>query len=77
VLIWFVQDEQLTTSYRTETQAKLKQAEDFNPDHPRVFHSNRCTMCRESLTLPAVHFMCNHSYHQKCVLWFPPARKPD
>jgi hypothetical protein len=27
-----------------------------------MFHA-RCTMCREALSLPAVHFMCGHSYH--------------
>lgn len=47
---------------------KLKQvAELSDPDHPRVFHVTRCSACGGQLDLPTVHFMCNHSYHQRCL----------
>ena len=56
-------------SYRMETQAKLRQVEELSdPDRPRVFHVTQCSACGGGLDLPAVHFMCNHSYHQRCVL---------
>ena len=59
-------DQQLIESYRTETRTKLKQVQDLSdPDHPRVFHVTTCAACGGQLDLPSVHFMCNHSYHQR------------
>ncbi len=56
-----------------ETQAKLRQVEELaDPDTPRVFHVTQCAACQGGLDLPAVHFMCNHSYHQRYVLPAPP-----
>ncbi|TFY61363.1 hypothetical protein EVG20_g7092 [Dentipellis fragilis] len=61
-------DEQLISSYRLESEAKLKQVGELSdPDHPRVFHVTQCARCGGQLDLPSVHFMCNHSYHQRCV----------
>ncbi|KDQ61289.1 hypothetical protein JAAARDRAFT_55962 [Jaapia argillacea MUCL 33604] len=61
-------DQQLTNSYRLETKTKLKQVEELSdPEHPRVFHVTRCSSCGGQLDLPSVHFMCNHSYHQRCL----------
>ncbi|KAI0050858.1 hypothetical protein FA95DRAFT_1603137 [Auriscalpium vulgare] len=61
-------DQQLISSYRLESEAKLKQVEDLSdPDHPRVFHVTQCSTCGGQLDLPSVHFMCNHSYHQRCL----------
>jgi len=63
-----VQDEQLTASYRLETATKLKQVEELSdPDHPRLFHATQCSQCGGHLDLPSVHFMCNHSFHQRCL----------
>lgn len=63
-----VQDQELINSYRLETAAKLKQVEELSdPEHPRVFHVTRCSTCAGQLDLPSVHFMCNHSYHQRYV----------
>ncbi|KAG6333301.1 hypothetical protein ID866_5788 [Astraeus odoratus] len=62
-------DRQLISSYRSETQTKLKQVEELmDTEHPRVFHVTRCSQCNGQLDLPSVHFMCNHSYHQRCLL---------
>ena len=62
------QDEQLTASYRLETATKLKQVEDLSdPDHPRLFHATQCSQCGGHLDLPSIHFMCNHSFHQRSV----------
>lgn len=62
------QDQQLISSYRSETRAKLKQVEDLeDTEHPRVFHVTRCSQCNGQLDLPSIHFMCNHSYHQRYV----------
>ena len=62
------QDQELISSYRTETAAKLKQVADLsNLDESRIFHVTRCAQCSAQLDLPAVHFMCNHSFHQRCL----------
>ncbi|KIJ62988.1 hypothetical protein HYDPIDRAFT_114138 [Hydnomerulius pinastri MD-312] len=62
-------DQQLINSYRHETKTKLKQVEDLeDTEHPRVFHVTRCSQCNGQLDLPSVHFMCSHSYHQRCLL---------
>ncbi|KAH9952033.1 hypothetical protein B0H21DRAFT_715451 [Amylocystis lapponica] len=62
-------DQQLINSYRAETQTKLKQVEELaDPDKPRVFHVTQCSACGGQLDLPSVHFMCNHSYHQRCLV---------
>ena len=56
----------MINSYRAETKAKEKQIEELSdPSRPRVFHVTRCSQCSQPLDLPNVHFMCNHSYHQR------------
>lgn len=58
----------MIASYRGETQAKLKEiAELSDPKQPKAFLATRCMVCGGSLDLPAVHFMCNHSYHNRLV----------
>ncbi|KIJ12896.1 hypothetical protein PAXINDRAFT_117658 [Paxillus involutus ATCC 200175] len=62
-------DQKLISSYRLETKTKLKQVEDLeDTEHPRVFHVTRCSQCEGQLDLPSIHFMCAHSYHQRCLL---------
>jgi len=34
---------------------------------PKVFQIQKCTRCQLALELPAVHFLCNHSFHQRCL----------
>ncbi|KAL1745090.1 hypothetical protein HDZ31DRAFT_37166 [Schizophyllum fasciatum] len=63
-------DKEWINSYRLETATKLRQVEDLSdPEHPQIFHvtTRRCTQCSGQLDLPSVHFMCNHSYHQRCL----------
>lgn len=33
----------------------------------RIFQLSKCTACTFTLDLPAVHFMCIHSFHQRCL----------
>ena len=62
------QDRALTESYRTDINRKEREiAELSDPKAPRVFQVTRCSACGGSLDLPAVHFMCRHSYHQRCL----------
>ena len=62
------QDKHLVESYRTETAAKQKEIIDLaNPAQPQVSQVTRCSACGAQLDLPSVHFMCKHSYHQRCL----------
>jgi hypothetical protein len=61
-------DKTLVESYRSETAAKEKQiAELAHVRQPEVFQVTQCAACGGVLDLPAVHFMCKHSYHQRCL----------
>lgn len=61
-------DRSLAESYRTDLISKEKEiAEMTDPKNPRVFQVTRCSACGGGLDLPAVHFMCKHSYHQRCL----------
>ncbi|CCM05130.1 uncharacterized protein FIBRA_07338 [Fibroporia radiculosa] len=61
-------DRDLISSYRSETSTKLRQVEELSDAaHPRVFHVTQCASCQGQLDLPSVHFMCGHSYHQRCL----------
>jgi vacuolar protein sorting-associated protein 11 len=33
----------------------------------KIFQLSKCTACCSPLDLPAVHFLCMHSFHQRCV----------
>ncbi|GMK53786.1 hypothetical protein CspeluHIS016_0103720 [Cutaneotrichosporon spelunceum] len=61
-------DKALVESYRSETAAKEKEIADLtNTRQPEVFQVTQCAACGGQLDLPAVHFMCKHSYHQRCL----------
>ncbi|KAK6384760.1 Vacuolar protein sorting-associated protein 11 [Exophiala oligosperma] len=56
----------LIDSYRTETASKRSELTDLETK-PVVFQARRCSSCARNLTLPTVHFMCKHSFHQECL----------
>ncbi|KIX00050.1 uncharacterized protein Z518_10977 [Rhinocladiella mackenziei CBS 650.93] len=56
----------LIDSYRTETASKKSELADLG-SKPVVFQARRCSSCGRNLTLPTVHFMCKHSFHQECL----------
>jgi hypothetical protein len=61
-------DRTLVESYRSETAAKEAQiAQLSNTRQPEVFQVTQCAACHGQLDLPAIHFMCKHSYHQRCL----------
>ncbi|KAK4049678.1 Vacuolar protein sorting-associated protein 11 [Microbotryomycetes sp. JL201] len=61
-------DQGLIKSYRTETMTKRKEIKELSDRQtPRVLQVTRCSACGGQLELPAVHFMCRHSYHQRCL----------
>ncbi|CAG8559847.1 5223_t:CDS:10 [Funneliformis caledonium] len=59
-------DRKLIQSYREETDKKRKEIDELKTV-ARIFQVTKCTGCRGTLDLPAVHFLCRHSYHQRCL----------
>lgn len=49
-----------------DTLAMRKEIEDLRTN-ARIFQLSKCTACTFTLDLPAVHFMCMHSFHQRCL----------
>jgi hypothetical protein len=56
----------LMASYRTETEEKRQEMIDLTTK-PQTFNNTRCSFCGAQLTLPTVHFLCKHSFHQTCL----------
>ena len=56
----------LISSYRNETTDKRQEMADLS-NKPQTFNNTRCAFCGLPLTLPTVHFMCKHSFHQGCL----------
>ena len=56
----------LIESYRSETATKKAELEDLG-SKPLTFQARRCSSCGTNLDLPTVHFMCKHSFHQRCL----------
>jgi hypothetical protein len=65
-LMIFFQNRRLISSYSTETESKRKEIEELGTK-PVVFQARRCQSCGGSLDLPTIHFLCKHSFHQRCL----------
>lgn len=57
---------QRINGYRTDTDKRRTELQDLG-SKPAVFQATRCSDCGQGLDLPAVHFLCKHSFHQRCV----------
>ena len=58
----------LISTYRADTDQKLSTlAQISSPTQPEPFTATRCSSCSRTLDLPVVHFLCKHSYHQRCL----------
>ena len=66
----------LITSYRSDTLSKTSELEDLNTK-PASFSATRCSSCGTPLDLPVVHFMCKHSFHQRCLNVAPGVDEDD
>ncbi len=54
------------TSFRTETDQMRAEIADLG-SKPATFQATRCSQCSAPLDLPAVHYLCKHSFHQRCL----------
>jgi hypothetical protein len=53
-------------SFRKETEQKRIEIVELG-SKPAVFQAQRCPGCGGALELPVVHFLCKHSFHQRCL----------
>lgn len=54
------------STLRTDTEKRREELTDLG-SKPAVFQATWCSDCSQRLDLPAVHFLCKHSFHQRCV----------
>ncbi|KAJ1737486.1 Vacuolar protein sorting-associated protein 11 [Coemansia sp. Benny D160-2] len=68
--------EATTARISANEKAAAAYADEFRQHHgrmealrtrPVVFQSTKCTSCMTPLDLPSIHFLCKHSYHQRCL----------
>ncbi|MFS7921846.1 putative transcription factor C2H2 family [Helianthus anomalus] len=60
------EDRRMIDKYQEETSTMKKEIQDLRTN-ARIFQLSKCTACTFTLDLPAVHFMCMHSFHQRCL----------
>lgn len=60
------ENKRLAAQFRSETETHRTDIADLG-SKPAVFQPTRCAQCAGSLELPAVHFLCKHSFHQRCL----------
>ncbi|KAF2679976.1 vacuolar protein sorting-associated protein 11 [Lentithecium fluviatile CBS 122367] len=53
-------------TFRSDTETKKLELQNLN-SKPAVFQATRCKVCDRPLDLPVVHFLCKHSFHQRCL----------
>uniref|UniRef100_A0A182QH22 Vacuolar protein sorting-associated protein 11 homolog n=1 Tax=Anopheles farauti TaxID=69004 RepID=A0A182QH22_9DIPT len=59
-------EEELARTYREQTAAikrHIKHLQEGNVE----FQNTTCDACKQPLSMPALFFLCKHSYHQDCI----------
>ena len=52
--------------YRDEIERMRAEVHEMS-SQARIFQLNKCSICSTPLDLPAIHFYCMHSFHQRCL----------
>lgn len=60
-------DQREIRRYQEET-ATMKQQAHLLKTRATTFQGLKCHACTNAISLPAVHFLCMHSFHQRCVV---------
>jgi hypothetical protein len=60
------ENRRLAAQFRAETETRRAEILELGTK-PAVFQATRCAQCMGALELPAVHFLCKHSFHQRCL----------
>ena len=53
-------------TFRIQTEERRQEIADLG-SKPAIFQATRCAQCSAPLDLPTVHFLCKHSFHQRCL----------
>lgn len=61
-----LQNRDMIQTFRSDTAAKRTELSSLMTE-PAKFTNNRCNACGYALDQPTVHFLCQHSYHQRCL----------
>lgn len=59
-------DERRATKLREETAAMRAEIAELRGGAV-LFQANKCSHCSSAIELPAVHFLCKHSFHTRCI----------
>jgi hypothetical protein len=59
-------DERRAAKLREETAAMRAEIAELRGGAV-LFQANKCSQCSSAIELPAVHFLCKHSFHTRCV----------
>lgn len=60
-------DQEEIQRFQMETQTMREEIHRLHTQ-PITFQGLKCHQCTSGLSLPALHFVCGHSYHQRCVV---------
>lgn len=60
------QNRRTIATFRNDTAQKSTELTEITTQ-PAVFTATRCSACGYSLDMPTVHFLCKHSFHQRCL----------
>uniref|UniRef100_M4BQ08 Vacuolar protein sorting-associated protein 11 homolog n=1 Tax=Hyaloperonospora arabidopsidis (strain Emoy2) TaxID=559515 RepID=M4BQ08_HYAAE len=60
------EDEEKIKAFRSDTKQMKEEIAQLS-SRAVVFQATKCDLCSHDLDLPAVHFMCQHSFHLNCI----------
>jgi len=60
------EDQRLIKQYAEETEKMRGEIQELKTN-AKIFQHMKCSKCSNPLDLPAIHFLCMHSFHQRCL----------
>ncbi|KYR00557.1 RING zinc finger-containing protein [Tieghemostelium lacteum] len=52
--------------FADETEKMRNEITDLR-SNAKIFQQSKCNFCQSPLDLPSIHFLCSHSFHQRCL----------
>ncbi|KAI6175400.1 putative RING finger protein R06F6.2in [Aphelenchoides bicaudatus] len=71
--VFIKENEQKIAENNSEIERMEKRNEELETG-VQIFQTNKCSICHSTLQVPAIHFLCNHSYHKHCFDSFSEGR---
>ena len=63
---YILEDTKQISKLQEETRKTREEIKELKTG-AKLFQNSRCAVCSNPLELPAYHFLCMHSYHQRCM----------